>query len=334
MASADGYVALAESAHGPISRPVDYPYVWGDALAALDRARPDARIVNLETSVTKSMRYANKEIHYKMNPKNVACLTAAGIGCCALANNHVLDWGREGLLETLQTLAQAGIRCAGAGRNAAEASAPVILDASGKGRVVVFSFGTADSGIPPDWAAGASEPGVNLLRDLSDRTLASIAALSGATRRQDDVLVASIHWGANFGYAIPGENRRFAHGLIERGGFDVIYGHSSHHPLGIEVYKRKLILYGCGDFLNDYEGIGGYEEYRGDLALMYLPVFSRSNGDLLQLKMQAFQIRRFRLSSAAAEDARWLSDRLDRESAPLGTRIRLGEDGSLTATWA
>ncbi|HVM81983.1 MAG TPA: CapA family protein [Stellaceae bacterium] len=334
MVSAEGYVALAESAHGPIPKPVDYSYVWGDALAALRQAQPDARIVNLETSITKSMRYARKEIHYRMNPENAACLTAAGIDCCALANNHVLDWGPAGLLETLETLAQAGIRGVGAGRNAAEASAPAILSANGKGRIVVFSFGTEDSGIPGEWAAGASEPGVNLLQDFSDRTLARVAALAQAARRPGDILVASMHWGANFGYAIPSEHKKFAHGLIEGGSFDVVFGHSSHHPLGIEVYQRKLILYGCGDFLNDYEGIGGYEEYRGDLTLMYLPVFSASTGDLLQLTMRPFQIRRFRLNSAAEEDARWLSQRLDRESARLGTRVRLASDGSLVASWA
>jgi len=334
IVSADGYVALAESAHGPIPKPVDFSYVWGDALAALRQAQPDARIVNLETSVTKSTRYARKEIHYKMNPENAGCLTAAGINCCALANNHVLDWGRAGLLETLETLAQAGIRGVGAGRNAAEASAPAILNASGKGRVVVFSFGAEDSGIPGEWAAGTSEPGVNLLRDFSDRTLARIAALAEAARRPGDILVASMHWGANFGYALPGEHKSFAHGLIERGGFDVVFGHSSHHPLGIEVYRRKLVLFGCGDFLNDYEGIGGYEEYRGDLSLMYLPVISASTGELLELTMRPFQIRRFRLNGAAEEDARWLSQRLHRESAGLGTRIRLASDGSLVASWA
>ena len=333
VASAEGYVVLAERAHGPIPRPMDYSYVWGEALAALREARPDARIVNLETSITTSTRYARKEIHYKMSPENVPCLKAASVDCCALANNHVLDWGRAGLLETLDTLARAGIHGVGAGRNAAAASAPAVLDLGGKGRVVVFAFGTEDCGIPSDWAAGETEAGVNLLRDLSDRTVTRIAAQVKAARRPGDILVASLHWGPNWGYEIPGAHRRFAHDLIDAAGFDVLFGHSTHHPVGIEIYERKLILYGCGDFLNDYEGIGGYEDYRGDLSLMYLPLLSSPGGRLLQLKMLPFQIRRFRLNRASGADARWLCDRLDRESVRLGTHVMLNDDGSLSATW-
>src|SRR5262245_18251515 len=93
------YVATAERAHGPLHRPVDYRYVWGDALTELERRRPAARIVNLETSVTTSERAAPKGINYRMHPANIGVLSAAGIDCATLGNNHVLDWGREGLLE-------------------------------------------------------------------------------------------------------------------------------------------------------------------------------------------------------------------------------------------
>lgn len=93
MSSAGEYVKLAEAANGPIPRPVDFSYIWGDAIAEFDRIRPDVRIINLETAVTKSEDCVPKGINYKMNPQNVPCLTAAKIDCCALANNHVLDWG-------------------------------------------------------------------------------------------------------------------------------------------------------------------------------------------------------------------------------------------------
>jgi poly-gamma-glutamate synthesis protein (capsule biosynthesis protein) len=333
VTSAVRYVELAERANGPMPRPVDYSYVWGDALGELRKARPDARIINLETSITRSARYVSKGINYKMSPENAPCLAAAAIDCCVLANNHVLDWGREGLLETLEALRAAGIHAAGAGRNAAQASAPAVLDGLGKGRVVIFAFGSETSGIPSDWAAGENEPGVNWLPDLSDRTVALIAAQVRSTKRPGDVLVASIHWGVNWGYEIPSSHREFAHGLIDEAGFNVIYCHSSHHPKGIEIHNQKLILYGCGDFLNDYEGIGGYEEFRGDLTLMYLPLFSNADGGLLQLNMIPFQIRRFRLCRASRQDAKWLRDTLDRETAPLGAHVTLSEDGVLTVQW-
>lgn len=77
----------------------------------------------------------------------------------------------------------------------------------------------------------------------------------------------------------------FAHRLIDEAGVDIIHGHSSHHVKAIEVYKDKLILYGCGDFLNDYEGIGGYEEFRADLALMYFATVEPSTGKVFDLHM-------------------------------------------------
>jgi poly-gamma-glutamate synthesis protein (capsule biosynthesis protein) len=328
--SAKTYVELAERLNGPIPKRVNYEYVWGDALAELQRVQPDARIVNLETAITRNSNPEPKGIIYKMNPDNMPCLTAAGIDCCVLANNHVLDWGNPGLLETLDSLAAAGIRTAGAGRNAAQAEAPAILEIAGMRRVLVFAFGSATSGIPSDWAAGHAKAGVNLLEDLSDRTVAHIAARVQAARRLGDLVVASIHWGGNWGYRIPPERRHFAQALIEKAAVDIVHGHSSHHPLGIEIYRGKPILYGCGDFINDYEGISGYEEFRSDLIIMYLPTISASSGRLVDLRLVPFQVSKFRLNHAMREDAVWLRDTLDRESAKFGTRVTLNEDGILT----
>src|SRR6266545_2275320 len=89
--SAMDYVRLAEEANGPIPRCVDPTYVWGAALDELNRAQPDARIVNLETSITRSEDFVPKGINYRMSPEDADCLAAATIDCCVLANNHVLD---------------------------------------------------------------------------------------------------------------------------------------------------------------------------------------------------------------------------------------------------
>lgn len=327
--SARDYVALAEAAHGPIPRPRDFGYVWGDALAEWARIGPDVRIVNLETAATTSDDWQRgKGIHYRMHPANVPCLTAAHIDCCVLANNHVLDWGEAGLAETLATLREAHLQTAGAGHDLAAAAAPAVLNTP-RGRVLVFAFGTESSGIPPDWAAAAKRPGVNLLADFSDATVARIAAQVKAAKRPGDVVVASIHWGGNWGYAVPAAHRGFAHELIEQCGVDVVHGHSSHHPLGIEVHQGRPILYGCGDFLNDYEGIRGYEAYRGDLSLMYFLDVEPASGRLLRLVMIPMQIRRFRLNRAVASDTRWLRERLDRESRSFGCRVEAGAEGSL-----
>jgi poly-gamma-glutamate capsule biosynthesis protein CapA/YwtB (metallophosphatase superfamily) len=154
VGSAKHYVQLAEQANGPIPAPVDFSYVWGDALDELRRAAPQARIVNLETSLTKGRDYAPRGINYRMNPENIACLTAAGVDCCVLANNHVLDFGAAGLCETLEVLKRACIPSAGAGRDAAEARAPSVIEVRNGVRVLVFAFGCSSSGISPEWAAG------------------------------------------------------------------------------------------------------------------------------------------------------------------------------------
>jgi poly-gamma-glutamate synthesis protein (capsule biosynthesis protein) len=333
MRSAKGYVTLAEKLSGPIPRHVDFAYIWGEALEELDRVRPDARVINLETSVTTSDDRAAKGIHYRMHPDNLPCLTSANIDCCALANNHVLDWGEAGLVETIESLEGGGIKTAGAGRDHDQAGAPAILEVPGKGRVLVFSFGSVTSGIPSGWAASAGKPGVNLLEDFSASTVRRIARQVRAVKRPGDIVLASIHWGSNWGYHIPAEQKAFAHKLIDDASIDVIHGHSSHHPKGIEVYNGKPILYGCGDFLNDYEGIGGHGAFRGELALMYFLSIDPATLSLVRFEMKPLEIARFRLNRVTQEDARWLEDMLSREGVRLGTSVESAEDNTLTLRW-
>jgi poly-gamma-glutamate synthesis protein (capsule biosynthesis protein) len=322
------YVALAEAAHGPIPRPVADAYVWGDALAELDRFAPHARIVNLETSVTRSDDAWPKAVTYRMHPANVGCLTAAGLDVCVLANNHVLDYGRAGLLETVETLTRAGLQVVGAGRDRDEALRPARLALpGGSADLVVFAWGSETSGVPPDWAATADRPGVALLEDLSRASAADLLGRMAAAKRPGDVLVASIHWRSNWGYAVPPEQVRFAHWLVD-GGVDLVHGHSSHHPRPIEVYAERLILYGCGDLLDDYEGIRGHEEFRADLVLMYLVTLGPA-GDLLSLRMAPMQVERMRLRRASAEDVRWMADVLTHIGARFGSRVEPTPDGAL-----
>ncbi|MFD1538930.1 CapA family protein, partial [Nonomuraea guangzhouensis] len=147
------YVELAEAVNGPIPRPVDFSWPWGDALSVLDAYARDVRVVNLETSVTRSDAFAaGKVLHYRMNPDNLPCLAMVRPDACVLANNHLLDFGPAGLAETLDALAAAGLAAAGAGRDLDEARRPVAVPLPGGGRVLVFSFGMPSSGVPPDWA--------------------------------------------------------------------------------------------------------------------------------------------------------------------------------------
>lgn len=327
------YVKLAESVHGPIPQPVNFEYIWGDALCELQQAKPDVRIINLEASITSSEdHWLGKDVLYRMHPHNIIGLTAAGIDCCCLANNHVLDWGHQGLIQTLWTLDMAGVAHAGAGRDGGEARAPAVLDMSGKGRVLVCSIGSTTAGIPRPWAATVDRPGVNLLDNLSQETASRIGSELCEIKRSGDVAVASIHWGGNWGYEIPNEQVEFAHRLVDSG-FDVVHGHSSHHIKAMEVYHGHLILYGCGDFLTDYEGISGYEQFRSDLSLMYLVNVEPEQGRVVELRLTPMQTRRFQLNHVSVADTNWLCHLLNALGERFGTSAHLEADKGITLEW-
>jgi poly-gamma-glutamate capsule biosynthesis protein CapA/YwtB (metallophosphatase superfamily) len=332
MKNAIGYVELAEDAHGPIRRPKGFNYIWGSAIQQFEVEKPDLKIVNLETAITSSQDWEWKGINYRMNPQNIPCLVVAKIDCCALANNHTLDWSYAGLRDTLKTLKEAHIQAAGAGLSRKEAETPAILEVPRKGRVLVFSFGLESSGIPESWSATGSKPGVNFLEDLSHETIRKIRGQVVRFKKPNDIVIASIHWGGNWGYDVPQAQQYFAHSLIDEAFVDLIHGHSSHHAKAIEVYKNKLILYGCGDFLNDYEGISGYEEFRADLSLMYFPKVTPENGNLSSLKLVPMQMKNFCLNSIKPSDAQWLQNTLQREGRKFGTRFQLNSDHSLQLT--
>ncbi|MBW1600218.1 CapA family protein [Streptomyces sp. JJ38] len=335
------YVELAETANGAVPRPVDFAWPWGDALEVLDEAAPDVRVLNLETSVTRSDDFdLAKGVNYRMNPANLPCLAAVRPDVCALANNHVLDFGRSGLRETLDSLAAAGLCGVGAGLDVDEARRPAVVPlADGDrptrpgrepgGRVLVVSFGMPTSGIPPGWAATADRPGVHLVPDGAYAEARAVTERVRRVRRPGDIVVASVHWGSNWGYRVSRDQRGFAHALVD-GGVDVVHGHSSHHPRPVEVYDGRLVLYGCGDFVNDYEGITGYEEYRDDLRLLYLASVARATGRLTELRIVPLRARRLRLWRASSADRAWVRALLDRTGRAFGTRCVAGADGDVS----
>lgn len=314
VSSAVTYVELAERASGPIPRPVPFDYIWGDALQVLSERSPDLRIANLETSVTADGWPEAKGINYRMHPDNLGCLSAARLDCCMLANNHVADWGMKSLSETVEHLARAGIASAGAGGDVDQAARPAVLHTRSGGRVLVFAFGCPSAGVPSHWAAGNGRPGVNFLADLGQGELERVGRDIRRWREPGDVVIVSVHWGANWGYAVPKAQRRFARGLIDQAGVDLVHGHSSHHAIGAEFHRGRLILHGCGDFINDYEGIRGHEETRPELAAAWLVEIDDDGKRCRGLEIVPFRRRKFRLERASRDDARWLAEMLSRES--------------------
>ncbi|NLU68606.1 CapA family protein [Streptomyces sp. HNM0574] len=329
------YVALAEAAHGPVPRAAnspapDFTWPWGEALRVLDEAAPAARVVNLETAVTRDGAFApGRAVHYRMHPANLPCLTAARPDVCVLANNHVLDFGRPGLDETLRTLAAAGLRTAGAGPDRATARAPAAVPVGPGRRVLVFALALPTSGVPREWAATAHRSGVAWAPAATEEAAAEVTAPVREAKRPGDLAVLSVHWGSNWGYGVTPAQVAFAHALVD-GGVDVVHGHSSHHPRPPELYRGRLVLYGCGDFVDDYEGITGYERYRDDLRPLWLVTLDPDSGALTGLRVVCLRARRMRLWRAPEDDCRYLATLLTRLATGFPAPFTPTRDATLT----
>lgn len=332
VTDARDYVFLAEEKNGKIFSPVTMDYIWGDALQFWQELKPDLKIINLETAITASDDYwPGKGIHYRMHPLNIEVLSSANINVCTLANNHLLDWGRRGLRDTITTLKNVDIQCAGVGENIVEAMKPAICKLKSNKRVLIFSAGTDSSGVPSAWSATTNLPGVYYLSDLNHDTLLALTQNINQYRKPGDIIIFSIHWGSNWGHEIPQRFRTFSHGLIDIAKVDVVFGHSSHHPRPLEIYHGKPILYGCGDFINDYEGISGHEEYRGDLTLMYFLDFDCESLQFKKMTLVPLQIKKFSLHKASEKDCIWLYQLLNQYSS-FGVQLKLDKQQLIHVT--
>jgi poly-gamma-glutamate synthesis protein (capsule biosynthesis protein) len=310
------YVALAEAQRGPLPRRAELTWPWGEFQHTSAGA---IGVVNLETAITRrGVPDPNKAIHYRMAPEHVGVLQAGGVRVCSLANNHVLDWGQVGLLDTLQSLAEADILAVGAGRNDREAEAPVMLTLACGRPLYVLAAALASCGLPPTWQARPERAGVAVLdHSLLARWRPGIAV----AKQQGAVVVASLHWGGNWGWRIPHLHRRLALALIDAG-VDVVHGHSSHHPLPIELYRDRLVLYGCGDLLNDYEGISSDARFHPDVGGFYR-LRVTDTGALAQLTVVACERRRFQLCKSDATAVTWLREVL---GAGVDPRVQVTND--------
>ncbi|MGB5557816.1 MAG: CapA family protein [Paracoccaceae bacterium] len=331
--TATGYVDLAEQRNGPIPRAVPFGYVWGDLSADLDARGCDLRLINLETAITTSDAAEPKGINYRMHPANAPTLSAARIDAVTLANNHTLDWGAAGLVETLEVLSRHNITAVGAGRTQQDANALKMVKLR-NGRILLLAYGARGSGVPAHWRAGLAIAGINLLPDTADDMIAEIRRQLPSVPEAGDLVLVSIHWGGNWGYEVLPDERDLAHRLIDEAGVDIVHGHSSHHPRAAEVHNGRLILYGAGDLINDYEGISGHEEYRSDLVMAYIVDVRAGSGALIALELLPYRIRAFRLQRASHQEVGWLHDMMARECAFFGGQVARTEAGTLQFLWS
>ncbi|WP_336036967.1 CapA family protein [Halobacterium yunchengense] len=288
--------------------------VWGDVL---DRLRAlDGLFVNLECCLStggRPWRRTERAFHFRADPEwAVPALERAGVDCCALANNHVLDFEVPALEDTLSHLEDAGIARAGAGRTRTDAFAPATLTVADLD--VAFVSLTDNT---PEYAATETSPGTARVEfDVDDEEgrAAVEGALERARARDPDLLVASLHWGPNMVETPPDSFRAFARWLVDEG-VDVVHGHSAHVFQGVEVYRGRPVLYDTGDFVDDY---AVDERLRNDRSFLFEVRLSRT-GTPVELRLHPTEIEGCAVHEAGEEAAAWSRERLRARSAPFET---------------
>jgi len=296
----------------PTVRPEE---LWGDVLPLLDAA--DLRIINLECAITEHKQpwsLTPKVFHFRADPVATEVLKTARVDACSLANNHTLDFEEQGLLDTLRHLEEAGIRYAGAGRDAEEAARPVLLE----GGVALVAFTDNE----PPFAAGPESPGTNYLPvSLEPEVLRRVEVAVGAAREAGArTIVFSNHWGPNMVQRPRETFRRFARAVVDRG-VDVYYGHSAHVFQGVEIYHGKPILYDTGDFIDDY---AVDPKVRNDRSFLFR--ISVQDGDLRRLELFPVVLPYARVELARGAQREIILDRMVDLSAEMGTAFDRRED--------
>jgi len=233
-----GDILLAASVEALMNKNgMAYPYEM--ALPYLQG--PDLTAGNLENPITtRGTPAEDKQFVFKGSPSLLPSLKEAGIDVVSVANNHTLDQGVEGLLDTIAHLEEAGVANMGGGKDADEAFRPAVLEANG---ISVAYFGL--SRVVPDvsWKAGANQPGVAETYD-STRAMKEIAA----ARDQYDLIVVYAHWGEEKSFHPRAYEKRLARDYIDAGA-DLVVGAHPHVLQGFEQYKGKWIAYSLGNFI-------------------------------------------------------------------------------------
>jgi poly-gamma-glutamate synthesis protein (capsule biosynthesis protein) len=285
-------------------------YPWGDTLPLFQAA--DCRICNLECVLSdrgSPWTATPKRFHFRSDAKNVAVLKAAGIDAVSLANNHTLDFTDDALVDMLHILDGAGIQRSGAGRDAAEAALTAFIRTQGL-QVGLVAFTDNE----PDWEATADRAGVCYMPiDVRDERAQRLFATIRAAKSQCDLVVASAHWGPNWGYAPPSSHVPFGRALVDAGA-DVVFGHSGHICRGVEVYQGRPILYCAGDFIDDY-AVDPIE--RNDQSFIF--VLETDGRQVRRLSLRPTVMDAFQARLATENEAQPIAEKMAALCAALAT---------------
>ena len=288
--------------------------IWGDVLPLLKSA--DLRLGNLECVISdkgKKWQPLFKAFHFRASPRAIEILRKASFNCVTLANNHVLDYGPEALLDCLDLLGQADIPYTGAGSSLREAFTPAFLQFS---NFTIAVLALTDN--EPKWEATPSKPGISYVayddRGLLAPYLERIAQAIKHARRQAQFVVVSAHIGPNWGtpsHAI----QALAHQLLDLG-VDVYWGHSNHTPQGIETVGKKVILYSTGDFVDDYAVDAGE---RNDLSFLF--TIEMDLRRIHRIQLHPVRIEHFQVRQARGSEVAFLQESMKAKCAAFGSKV-------------
>ncbi len=298
---------------------VDPQLLWSDVLPMMLSA--DARLVNLECVVSDKgaeWRPMTKAFHFRAHPRAIEFLRAAKVDCATLANNHVLDYGREALLDCFVLLDHACIKRTGAGSTLAEAMEPAWIESS-DARAAVLALTDNEA----DWEATERVPGTYFIayddRGLREPYRTRTTELMSRLRPRADFVIVSAHVGPNWGAPSTGM-QALAHELIDLGA-DVYWGHSNHTPQGIELYRGKAILYSAGDFVDDY---AVDVDERNDLSFLF--VLTLEHRRLTRIRLYPTCVENFRVRLANPQEAAFLNRTMTAKCTAFGTCLTFQDD--------
>jgi poly-gamma-glutamate capsule biosynthesis protein CapA/YwtB (metallophosphatase superfamily) len=298
--------------------------LWGDVLPIMLAA--DCRLINLECVISsegEEWHPMTKAFHFRTRPRALEFLQAAKIDGVTLANNHVLDFGTDALLDCLTLLDRAGIKRTGAGATLQEALTPAVFGPP-QGHIAVAALTDNE----PEWEPTSTKPGVNYVayddRGLVGPYRSRMVQVLSTARQQAELVIVSAHVGPNWGAPSPAI-QALAHDLLDMGA-DLYWGHSNHTPQGIELYKGKAILYSTGDFIDDYMID---KEERNDLSFLFMLDVEKNR--IARIAVHPTQIEDLGVRRANEHEWQFLTRTMQAKCKAFGTMMEVeGQVGGIS----
>lgn len=279
--------------------------IWGNVLPYMQST--DVNIINFEAALTKNDQAVPKVFNFKADPQFARCLREGNVDIANIANNHCLDYGIDGLIETLEVLKASKIEIVGAGMNNEEAHSGTIFDCKGT-KIGVLGFTDNE----PEWKATKTRPGTTYI-PINSEGAEEVKRDIERIRPHVDLLILSIHWGPNMREAPLPSFQSFAKEMVDAG-VDILHGHSAHIFQGVEVIGSSIVLYDTGDFVDDY-----YVDpiLRNDRSFFFVVELSPSGIEALRLYPTL--IRNFQANLSEGKEAAETKKRMIHLSKKFGT---------------